>query len=187
MLKVFAFLMTMIFAHNAQAQGFVGGDQFDIVSLQGNVNVVCFNSNGQSSAFYFCRGDVVTPGPFQAFTHPQAPMADEVLITAQRADGSIRDQSRRFDASSGRSNSFNLLVRTLFQRPLLLEGTNILDYELKNRGVVVDFGRFDVEVTRDLEVRTCQSRTIFSSDHSFCQSQLQACDRYFSEVASSCQ
>lgn len=175
MIKVCTFLMSLLIVPVVFAQGFVGGDQYEISEWQGNVNVVCRDS----SAFYFCRAQVVSPDPFQAFTHPNAPQADEVMITARRADGSQRDQSRRFDSTTGLSRNFNLLVWTLFQRPLLLEGTNNLAYELTNQGVVVDFGEFDVEVKRDSRIQTCQSRTVFSSDNSLCSNQALACDRYF--------
>jgi hypothetical protein len=185
MFKSLLVLFSAFFSPFLLAQGFVGGDEYEIVQLQGNVNIVCLDSSGQSTAFYFCRQDVVSPGPFQPFIHPQSLLADEVVITSQRADGSVREQTRRFDARSGLSRNFNLLVWTLFQRPLLLEGSNALTYELRNRGAVVDYGQFDVEVRRDPQGRTCQSRTIFSSDSSMCRNQAQACDRYFA-LSSNC-
>lgn len=166
---------------NVYAQGFVEGDRFEMTTHQGQLSVSCFGPDGSANAFYVCREERTSPGLTGRFSARETQQADEVTLYAFRADGSERQKTERYDSETQRSRPFNLLISTLFQRPLLKEGINQINYELTQRGVVVEFGEFEVEVIRS-PAKNCESRHITSFGDQLCRNQMMACERYFRET-----
>jgi hypothetical protein len=162
--------------------GFAQGDHYSLILYRGQVTVWCSNGSASSRAFYSCAEERAHPGAFAHFVTSENVDADEVRITARHENGAVQTRTRNFNARTNESRSFNLLVRTLFQRPLLGLGDNRLSYELTKRGVVVALGEFDVRVERDPVARQCRAITLTTTDMNACQNHTVACDQYFRTV-----
>lgn len=183
-MRIFSILVALLLTNQVMAQGFVEGDHYEISTYLGQVTLFCFGQGGNRTVFYSCAQERVFPDAFARFAPGERVDADEVRLTAVHESGQQREQTRAFQSRSQESRSFNLLVRTLFQRPLLGLGDNRIDYELTRRGVMVAFGEFDVRVERDPVTRQCRPLSFSTNDPNLCQNQFNACDMYFRQVGS---
>lgn len=162
----------------AAGPGFSSGSNFVAYAIQGQVVVHC--SDG-TSASYNCRDSVLDPASYDYFIGPAGVKADEVALSCLRADGTRRDRISNYNSTLGRSSdSFNLWISTLFQRPLLLPGINKIDFQLRNLGQGVVRGVFEVVVNYGAP-RTCPLTHYNSTDSNDCQSQYTVCQKYFEQ------
>lgn len=172
------FLMTLPAFAQVNAVGFAQGNEFNSSSIQGSVKVYC--SNG-TTADYVCYDTVLDPVSYDYFVGPQGVAANEVTLLCDRPDGSRRDRTTPYDTTSGRSGeAFNLWISTLFQKPLLLNGTNKFTFQLKADGKVVHQGKFNVVVNPGAP-RSCPTTHYNSADPVDCESQYSVCQRYFEQ------
>lgn len=167
----------------ATSVGFVRGNTRTAVELHGEVFVLCPNNGGAGpgQAVHYCRGYVMEPSSYDYFRGPDGLVASEVSLTATREDGSTRTKRSAYDGQTYRStDSFNLWISTLFQRPLLKEGQNKISYTLSQDQTIVGQGEFQVLV-QDGPARQCPRSTYHSSNPEDCRSSFSVCDRYFSQ------
>lgn len=178
-------ILTLLLASQlwASTPGFRSGNEFTSVSIRGTVSVQCTSSQGSSSALYSCSDNILYPGDFDYFYHPDKVAGDEVSLRVEQADGRVRKSSKKYDSDTGLSTRrFNLWINTLFQRALLDYGLNKVDFEITERGVITDLGSFDVRVNKADQIQTCQRRHYFSSNLDDCRSGANVCARYFREL-----
>lgn len=167
----------------AEVPGLRSGTEFTSVSIRGSVSVQCMTPQGNSSAVFSCGDNILYPGDFDFFYHPDKVAGDKVTLRSEQANGRVRTASKNYDAQTGLSKTrFNLWISTLFQRPLLNFGVNKIDFEVTERGVITDIGAFEVVVNRSAEVQTCQRRHYFSSNLDDCRNGANICSRYFREL-----
>lgn len=180
--KMKTFLLLCLFVSPAMAEelstGFDVGNDFVATYLSGEVTVSC-RDNGQSDfASFRCVGEVLDPAEFVRFKGPKV-SADKVILSALREDGSVREKSESYDAEKGISKGrFNLWISTLFQRPLLKFGRNVVDYSLTKSGKTVKAGQFTAQVSAGPE-RSCQRRHYFSNNLNDCRGSQMMCSQYF--------
>lgn len=177
-----SFFVSVPFAM-AKGPGLSGGDLFEAQSIEGRVSVRCNSPQGNDFAVYYCSENILLPGDWDRFVHPDKVAGDEVTLVSHQQSGKVRTKTKDYDASSGISDNFNLWIATLFQRPLLDYGLNRIDYEVTKSGIVQDMGSFDVRVEQSAETLRCPARTYFSSRLSDCRSGgYNICQRYFRDL-----
>lgn len=162
------------------AVGFAHGNEFRSIPVYGEVFVDCHEGSSYSTAVFQCQDLILSPAEMDYFVGP-AVDADSVTLTATRRDGSTKTKSSSYSVEKGRSTSrFNLWIATLFQSPLIMEGKNLVRYEMTKSGQVVAEGNVDVNVSRG-PAANCPRGTLMSSSMADCQSPYSACQRYFSQ------
>lgn len=184
MLRKLSSLLVMVTTTKANAVGFASGNNFTATPIQGRVEVVCNGFNGSSSAIYNCRDVVLDPKAYDYFVGPKAFEADRVELTASHQDGSSRSKTSSYDGERGISrDAFNLWISTLFQRPLLETGKNIISYRIYSRDHLIEVdsnNEFVVNVTKG-SMRVCPDARYASTDVNDCNSQYSICQKYFDE------
>jgi hypothetical protein len=164
------------FAYGADL-GFKGGNNFQTINLSGSGRIYCPGSG--ESRFIRCDFQYLVPGERAYFAYGEEIDADRVKLTAIREDGSTRSKDSKYRSSKGRSSkSFNLWIRTLFQRPLLKMGVNTIAVEMTKDGSIVAEDEFVATVEQG-ESRQCSYRSVYGRFDSDCESIYRACDRYF--------
>ena len=170
--------------------GFNKGNQFAYTPAVGNVVVYCPNTGGArpggpTSASYQCNGYTFAPSEYALFVGPIV-NADEVELTAFHQDGSTRTKSSSYDRTIGRStDTFNLWIETLFQRPLLNLGRNDVRWTLKRKGTIVANGTFIAEVLQRPTLR-CPYASETSMDPNDCRNPGRVCNNYFYDYGNQC-
>lgn len=156
---------------------------FKVVALQGSVVLECSGFQGTVSQTYFCRDQIIDSGNFDYFVGPSNNEGDEVRLSAEHFDGTTRNMKAEYNPRKGQSSEpFNLWVSTLFQKPLLKEGRNLIRWVLlqSRAGKEVAVGQFTVDVER-AGSRTCRTKRYQSIDSIDCHNQYSICQRFFSE------
>lgn len=168
-----------------EATGFQSGSQFFVQKMTGDLSVNCpMNPPYNNGPFYGtarCYGSVMSPSERDYFVGPKVD-SDHVTLWVQYEDGSkSKEKTEKYLPSLGRSkNSFNLGIHTLFQKPLLAFGRNIVHYSLTKKDTVVQSGDFEVNVV-DGGSKTCQRDGFFyAPDSGGCSFP----ERYCSELLS---
>lgn len=151
---------------------FEHGTVYSATSISGNVWVHCGN---QASELRHCAGYDLEPGMYTRLV--SGADADRFTVEALHADGKTTKKKGKFDAEAGKSDSINLWLRTLFQRPLLAMGQNLVRYTLTKKGEVVEQGEFNVSVETGAR-QACPTGTVWSSGNN-CGSTAYVCDMYF--------
>ncbi len=160
--------------------GFKNGNNIEITNLFGQVTYHCNAANGVPyTRQYSCSGYLTRPGTHD-YLISRAPIdADKVQLVATHETDSTQKKSVGFDSKKSQSKSrINLAVRSLFQRPLLKDGNNLIDYTFEKNKKVVLTGSFNATMAV-VEDRQCRPRTVFSHSQSQCDNQMSACDHYF--------
>lgn len=172
-----------LFSTTVLAAGFQSGNSFEAAEVQGDISITCddFSTGEHDFVSVRCRDEILNPGEFAFFQGDQGVSADEVSLTAKWEDGTTRTKTEDYDPATGLSkSSFNLWIRTLFQRPLLDFGKNEITYELKNSGSTVQSGSFEANVVAGAK-RVCAVRHhFFSNSGNDCRFPANLCRRYFS-------
>ncbi|MGZ3774995.1 MAG: hypothetical protein ACXVCY_13990 [Pseudobdellovibrionaceae bacterium] len=160
-------LMVLCFASISQATevGFKHGNEKTSILAQGDIMVVCNDSfqGGTQFGNFHCERELLAPSEFDYFQGPKDVPADEVTLTAIRADKSVKSKSLGYDMHKMQSSKqFNLWISTLFQRPLLKAGHNQVTYVMKYKGKVSHSGQFEVTV-KDGGTKICNRRGYYTS------------------------
>ncbi|MDG0815080.1 hypothetical protein [Bdellovibrio svalbardensis] len=191
MLKVVSTILLLCsVAKSAELAGFASGREFAATPLEGTVVMTCEGFNGTGQAVYTCRDVVLDPQSYDTFIGPVDARASQVELRAEHEDGSTRVKMAGYNGKVGKSvSTFNLWVSTLFQKPLLMAGTNKLSYTIYN-GSGESYqeyarGNFIVTVKRN-SLRRCPTTQYNSTDVTDCNSQYSICQRYF-EQYNNCQ
>ncbi len=198
--RTFGFCAALIFltlsSTSAQAAGFAGGNVFEYTSAVGDVLVHCPRSGGggggpgggprgPSSASFRCYGYVFSPAEYAQFVGPKV-NGNRVELTATREDGSTRTKTSDYDGSLGAStDTFNLWINTVFQRPLLKLGRNDVAWTVTRDGRTVQSGNFIADVYEKPELR-CPMGSITSWDPNGCSNSGSACGDYFQQYGRDC-
>lgn len=163
---------------------FEKGEIFYATSISGHVHVTCSGFNGQGSAAFVCRDIVLDPSAYSHVRGMVDARIEKVELTSLRGDSSTRIKVLDYDGKKGRSSeAANLWISTLFQKPLLLHGRNIIHYKMTGKGRNPDVyyaGSFEVQVQHG-EARQCRLAHYQSSDINDCHSPYSICQRYFQE------
>lgn len=170
----------LLLSTSVNAAEFQQGSEYRVTRATGLAHVTCnYYQNGRyftRRAQVRCSSDFSSPEAYSRFTHTGSE-ATSVRITN---NSNSRSKTKTFYASKGESKRFNLLVRTLFQKPLLKLGSNNLNYQLLLKdGSVEEEGRFDVNV--DFRRKQCRTSFMYSSNPNDCQG-YSVCGRYFYEA-----
>lgn len=171
--------------------GFAGGNRFHYAQAVGDVWVQCPTAGhpgyppGPATASYRCYGYTFGPAEAAQFIGPRID-ADEVELTAYRADGSIRTKSGSYNGLRGHSvDAFNLWMDTVFQRALIGVGRNDVSWTLKRAGQIVMSGTFLAEVFQGPGLM-CPSVTQTSWDPQDCISPNRVCSDYYYNFGRQC-
>lgn len=169
------FLSISIFA----APGFSKGDRFQVVTLRGNLSVQCNLGSEVRQSNFQCETQVLNPASYDIFVGSAIPAADKLVLTAQREDKSLREKEESYDGSRGQSQrAINLWASSVFERPLLNYGVNIVTYKLIKDKTVHEQGVFKVQVESG-SGRSCPTHSMSSGSAVDCESSFSICDRYF--------
>jgi hypothetical protein len=183
------FSLTVFLTQESLAVGFSTGNEFTAQPISGNLTVFC-HDNGypggggggfQDIQHVTCRADLWTPDNRAYFVGPQGVVADKVVLTVTRADGSKKDKDSDYDSSTGKSKKpFNLGIWTLTQKPLLKVGANQVHYVLTSNGNKVSEGDFTANLNTRPEA-WCPSSSAQMPYGFSCQDTNYVCDNYFAQ------
>ena len=179
---IFAFFILLPTAQAANI-GFSLGSEFKATAIQG---VVVMSCDGEDKpVIYTCRDSVLDPQEYDIFTGPIEPHASSIELTVVHEDGTTRVKDGGYSGSKGYStDSFNLWISTLFQKPMLMNGVNKVHYMLyddlsRDRRSYAQ-GDFVVKVSRGTP-RTCPTTQYHSTDMMDCAAQYSICQHYFEQ------
>ena len=178
-LKLFSLLLSLGVTYHTKAEvGFSTGDEFSTRTRVGSLTLVC---PGETRVVY-CSDHILFPVDHDYLTFPQNINADIVRVSRVNSRGQVRTKSSRILGNSGKSaKTFNLWVKTLFQRPLLAMGVNTLKYEFINDGDTVKQGEFTV-VVNEGENKYCE-HIVMSGMPGDCINPHSLCGVYFTRTS----
>jgi hypothetical protein len=167
-------------ANQAKVTGFEIGSVITTNELDGTVMVSCNDPRlGTQSGYFDCRAENFSPDLQSRFQTATPVDADRVMLVAKHSNGKSVKKSSGFDGAKGLStSSFNLLISTLLQTPLLDDGNNQVSYLLTKSGNTVASGTF-AEAVKSGPAMTCENMTVFSNDMNDCTNPTYACDLYW--------
>ncbi len=160
--------------------GFKNGNNLQILQLSGTVNVQCQAALGINTQTYVCNQDVASPSGVDVFTAGNVD-ADQVVLVATHQDGSQDTKTSSYNPKTGESGQIDLLVDSLFDRPLLAIGMNTISYTLNKGSNLVTQGSFVSTVTNG-GVKQCPFGTITAQ----CADYSGDCDLYFQQYGQAC-
>lgn len=163
----------------AAVDGLSVGNDLNAVDLRGDLTVRCDRASGGSDmAFYSCATTILDPAEYAYFVTTPGGSADEVQLVAIHEDGSKQKKQSDFDPVKGRStDQINLWIWSLFQRPLLHAGRNVVTFKLLRNGKLERSGSFEVLV-RTGDSRVCPRDFEWSSQEFDCRSGDHICRDY---------
>lgn len=181
---VFIILFMLFSSYLRESHGaeFEQGNSYKVLYANGTAYLSCQGMyNGQ---YVIVQRNLVCN---DAFTHPKASSkfinkdskAHDVRITNLSNDNFSKTHS--FNAKKGESKEFNLLIGSLFQKPILRNGINNLKYEmLMKDGTVEESG--DLVINVESSRKTCQTIFMSSNDVYDCEmGGYSICSRYYNE------
>ncbi len=175
-------LFMMLIPLVGHGAGFLGGNFFRAVEIEGRISVSCQNPSTGKMDFVstICEEEILEPNEVARFSAEKAIDADTVELTVADENGTLRAQKIEYDSALGRSEEpVNLWIRTFLQRPLLSTGKNKVIYKLRKNGSTVQTGEFVAEVASS-EKRRCGAEYVFySSNLHDCQVPKLKCGQYF--------
>lgn len=184
MLRTFLAILLISLGAKADYIGLVHGSEFTAAPVEGRVTVTCNGFNGVGTAVYNCRDAVLEPQIYDYFVGPRDARATDVELKCMRDDGSERTKTSGYDGIKGSStDSFNLWISTLFQKPLLQAGINNIEFRITANDrakTEIARGHFTVNVIR-VPTRRCPNTHYNSTDINDCNSQYSVCQKYFEE------
>ena len=153
MKKLLLLFILIALGYNLNAAELEQGDGYHVIQASGTLHLTCEGYvNGRyivDHSNLYCRDSRVDTASHSRFLSDNA-ISDQVRLTNLNSGYS---KIKKFYPSKGFSKSFNLLVRSLTQRPLLLSGLNTIKYEMLDDSRANETGLFDVYVR--LERRNC--------------------------------
>ena len=168
--------------------GFASGSEFQAIPVEGTVLMACEDAiKGKMIATYNCRDVVLDPASSDYFMGPNRTDLVQITLTATHEDGTVRTKVAAYDGFAGRSSApVNLWISTLFQKPLLMKGTNRIQYsfstgrrsEEHDESHGLAGGEVLVNV-KNGKARHCPTTQYTSTDMNVCSAQYSICQRYF--------
>ena len=177
MSKIILFVSIIVsFSAIAFDIGFERGNEMSTLDMRGRATVYCNSSSGNDRGpeykYYNCDDTLLLGGDYGAIVVTNGSV-DADWLKLQR-EGSKYIKGARFNTQTGKTKyNYNLWIRTVFQKPLLKMGENVIKYTFTKRKKVVASGTFTVYVNEG-EVRQCRSMTLFG--YGSCPSRVMACD-----------
>ena len=170
-------LLLTLFSSFAHPQ-FSRGINFQYVNVGGELVITCPSLTIRT----ICHSTHMEPWPYDSLMGPKIQQATTLQLRASIGEGSeIRKVEVTYDGRTGRSEEVNLGVSSIFQKPLLRVGNNVIQYSLINRrGLQVLDSEFNVIVNR-AEPRTCPKQSIQSGLNSDCELPYSSCQQYFKD------
>jgi hypothetical protein len=157
--------------------GFQSGDEFTSQDFVGSFTLFCPGGSKRVS----CSGYGLSPAEFDYLTFPATIDADKVKLTRISSRGSQRSKTSKVRNGEGRSSKrFNLWIRTLFQRPLLVMGNNTIKYNFEKDGDTTAQGEFSVMV-KEGPTMYCR-HIVMNGTSNDCNNPLPLCSQYFSRT-----
>lgn len=174
LITIGALLIILPTAFASDRIGFSGGDTFTAYDYEGSFTLFCPDASRRVN----CQGYGLEPGEFDYLVFPAEINADKVVLTRINTRGETRSKDSKIKRGQNRSKkTFNLWIRTLFQRPLLSMGDNRIRYSFEENGNVVSDGEFTTQVI-DGGLKFCQHMAMSGSEAD-CQNPTSACNAYF--------
>jgi len=174
-------LAVLIMGSTASAAEFQKGSEYKTTYVQGYVHLTCHGfMNGRYVTLRrsgFCNVGYDSPASTSKFIN-EGSKAYKVKITNH--SNKNKSKTKTFYPDKGESKRFNLLIHTLFQKPLLVVGDNELTYQMiLKSGEVIESGPLSVSL--ETEERYCPTGYIYSSNIDDCRTgpSFATCDRHF--------
>lgn len=181
MVQLMILLITSLFA--SDDVGFSRGNDFYENTLEGNLQVNCSTPQGLFRGFAHCVGTQIFPVDHDYFVGPNID-ADKVQLVRVMGGGEIVSKTKGY--SNGRSTQpFNLFIATVFQKPLLSRGDNLVTYRLTRGEEIVDEGEFIARVLAG-QRRYCAPYFYNSMNKMDCDTPWMLCQQYFAVAANTC-
>ncbi len=177
----FVFTLVFLFASTgfAQSVNFRDGNRFEVITADGWASLNCA-IYGMGMRTISCSEDLISPDVFGVVKSDTSIDADHVTLVATHESGKQTTKTASYDSKSGESDRVNLLISTLFQKPLLNLGHNSIAYTFTKNSKPVVTGTFESTVTI-VEQRRCRNRFVTGTSPTMCQNESFACDEYFRE------
>lgn len=175
-MKKFLISLILFSIHNAYSLDvqFEGGNDIEILSREGTVNVSCTENGNRRRYSYSCYDSTLTSGSYGA-VEVIGGTIDADYVKLQRKGSKYIKKIKYYPKRNRSSRRINLWVRTLFQRSLLKSGENIIKYRFfKNKKVILQ-GEFVANVSPGRS-DYCGRGSIYTTS---CPSMYQACDSFF--------
>lgn len=169
-------------AHAEEGIGLLSGNTRTIVHLKGEVTVHCSGMDAPPSNMASCDDLSLSPNNEDFFTGPKGIPATSVKLISKTQSGKTHIKESEYNSNTGKStDKFNLWYATIFQKPLLEKGLNLVTYILiDTRGKELQRGQFEVKVEVG-PTYTCPDRIYTSPIDSDCNFPQNLCYRYFNE------
>ena len=168
----------------AEAAELEKGNEYKVTYVRGRLHLTCHGYyNGRYVTMHrtdSCPMAYHSPASYSRFVD-EGSKAYTVALTNHSNNN--KKKTKTFYPDKGYSKHFNLLTRSLFQRPLLVEGINNLTYQMiLKSGEVIDSGAFDVNV--ETESKYCRTgfMTSFNIDDCRTGASYNLCDQYVYET-----
>lgn len=164
--------------------GFSKGNNLNILNLSGRIRLAspCRYKSPTSYEIIKCSNNDLQEGNEDFFNGPVNNQASIVVLKAINSEGDVTIKKFQYNGLKGQTfNKVNLWYDTFFQTPLLKEGSNEIEFKLKNNvGDVLETGVFTVQVTK-LSEKTCGESNVHALTSFECNMQKSVCRQYFKE------
>jgi len=161
----------------AQTVGFSHGNSIQLSTYGGYAYVQCAGNIPRTIP---CYASDAEPGFTDVLTTSAPIDADSVTLVATH-EGGKQATKNNVTFKNGASDKINLLITSLFQRPLLDIGQNKVDYTFKKGATTVLTGSIQVEV--GLKALHCPSLTLFEAGPACLnENDILLCNDYFNRV-----
>lgn len=170
-------ILLLLLSFNAAAAdiSFERGDTIKTDEIEGVVSVTC-EQNGQTRTLSLSCYDIALIGGAYGKIIARNGFIDADWVKLRR-EGTSTVKGAAFNSSTQQTgNNFNLWIATLFQRPLLIKGKNLIHYDFSKKNQSVETGSFEVEVVEG-EFRTCARGSLYY--YSSCPPSNLICGEYF--------
>lgn len=154
--------------------GLERGDVIQTDEIEGFVSVNC-RENGQPRWYTYSCYDIALVGGAYGKLVVTNGSVDADWVKLQRSGQNIIKGAAFNSSTQQTGNNFNLWISTLFQKPLLDKGVNIINYTFEKQGQSVAGGQFQVDVVEG-DYRQCPRGSLYFSS---CPSITTACSEYF--------
>jgi len=157
--------------------GFESGDHFFVHSVYAEVRVHCHTPSENRTIVYDCHESVLLPTEVDFFNGPRGTRANELILLKIQDPKSKR--VAEYNPQIGQSrNQINLWMRSVFQRPLLNLGANLIEFELFENRVSVGKGTFSVLVSRGSSLNCTHTGVYQSNKIEDCQYPQKFCEDF---------
>lgn len=180
---LYSLVVSLLGKNFALAQSLSAGSNYNSVFIKGQVELVCQEGSLHQESTFECQDSILEPSNYAYFLGPRGLNADEVRLVVTSADGSSRNKNFTYHSKLGSTtDKINLWISTVFQKALLKNGLNKINYSLllKAQPVNQGQGQFQVQVN-PVGIRYCPAQKINSSTVTDCNSQYSVCQTYFQQ------